>query len=209
MGDVPARDSVLTVGTVKPECLSARMATHLVITMPVPLIRPVADTDRDAVIGIFNHYITTSFAAYPDKPVPPGFLSVLREGAYAFDVIEVEGEIVGFGILKPFLPFSTFARTATVTTFIDPAHRHQGYGTMLIETMIQAAKKRGIVMLLANISSKNTESMVFHKKYDFFECGRMYEVGMKFNELFDIVWMQKDLAPRQPELKEETVPLPD
>lgn len=173
------------------------------------MIRPVADPDRDAVIGIFNHYVTTSFAAYPDKPVPPAFLAVLREGAYAFDVIEVGGEIVGFGILKPFLPFATFARTATVTTFIDPAHRHQGYGTLLMETMIGEAKQRGIIMLLANISSKNTESLVFHKKYGFFECGRMYEVGIKFNELFDIVWMQKDFAPRQTVLKEETVPLPD
>jgi L-amino acid N-acyltransferase YncA len=176
--------------------------------MPELSIRPVADEDRDTVIGIFNHYITTSFAAYPDKPVPPAFLSVLSEGVHAFDVIEHEGEIVGFGILRPFLPFSTFARSATVTTFIDPAHRHQGFGTMIMDGMIREARRKGITMLLANISSKNQESLIFHKKQGFFECGRMYEVGEKFNELFDIVWMQKDLAPGPATWKLETVSLP-
>ena len=175
--------------------------------MPETAIRPVADPDGDAVIGIFNHYITTSFAAYPDKPVPPVFMSVLRDGAHAFNVIERDGEIVGFGILRPFLPFTTFARSATVTTFIDPAHRHQGYGTMLMDTMVKEAKKKGIVMLLANISSKNTESLIFHKKAGFFECGRMYEVGFKFNEFFDVIWMQKVLAPGPVTWKEETVSL--
>jgi len=205
----PGRDAVVFPEEIYPEVLSEPAPTHLVITMPEPVTRPVADPDRDAVIGIFNHYITTSFAAYPDKPVPPAFFTALKEGAYAFDVIEADGEIVGFGMLKQFLPFGTFLRTATVTTFIGPSHRHQGYGTMLMEAMIKEAKKRGIIMLLANISSKNTESLVFHKKYGFFECGRMYEVGMKFSELFDVVWMQKDLAPRQAVLKEETIPLPD
>ncbi len=162
--------------------------------MPKPSIRPVTDADRDAVIGIFNHYVTTSFAAYPDKPVPPAFFATLRENAHAFGVIESEGEIIGFGILRPFLPFATFARSATVSMFIGPAHRHRGSGTMLMEAMIDAAKKRGIVMLLANISSNNTESLLFHEKQGFFECGRMYHVGIKFNEFFDIVWMQKDLA---------------
>ena len=181
----------------------------MMILMPEPTIRPVADGDRDAVIGIFNHYITTSFAAYPDKPVPPAFFTTLKEGAYTFGVIESEGEIVGFGILRPFLPFATFAQTATVTTFIDPAHRHQGYGTKIMEALIQVAITKGIVMLLANISSKNSESLIFHKKSGFFECGRMYEVGFKFNELFDVVWMQKDLAPGVASWKGATIPLKD
>lgn len=176
--------------------------------MPGTTIRPVTGADREAVIDIFNHYITTSFAAYPDKPVPPAFFNALCEGIHAFLVIENDGEVLGFGMLKSFIPFATFARTATVTTFIAPSHRHQGYGTVMMEAMIREARKKRIVMLLANISSKNTESLTFHKKHEFFECGRMYEVGFKFNELFDIVWMQKDLEPRQASWKEETFPLP-
>ncbi|WAC04885.1 MAG: GNAT family N-acetyltransferase [Methanoregula sp.] len=161
--------------------------------MPGTSIRPVTQADRDAAIGIFNHYVTTGFAAYPDRPVSPGFFDVLREGAYSFLVIERDGEIIGIGLVKPFLPFFTFSRTATVSTFIAPAYRHMGYGTILLAAMTRAARKKGIVMLLANISSRNPESLAFHKKHGFTECGRLHNVGIKFNERFDVVWMEKDL----------------
>jgi phosphinothricin acetyltransferase len=162
--------------------------------MPQHTIRPVTDADRDAVIAIFNHYVTTGFAAYPDKPVPPPFFAMLREGVHAFPVAEAGGRVAGFGILRPFLPFSTFQRTATVTAFIAPEHRHRGYGTALLDTMEKEAEKRGVSVLLANISSKNDESFAFHSKHGFSVCGRMHGVGEKFGERFDVIWMQKDLA---------------
>jgi phosphinothricin acetyltransferase len=174
--------------------------------MPGTQVRPVSTADRDAIIEIFNHYVTTGFAAYPDKPVPQAFFETLREGAYAFPVIESEEELVGFGILRPFLPFTTFARTATVTTFVSPTYRHQKYGSIILRAMTDAAAGRRIVTLLANISSKNTESLKFHAKHGFFECGRMLRVGSKFNELFDIVWMQKNLEHDPGIIREEIVP---
>jgi len=174
--------------------------------MQEPEIRPATDADSEAVIEIFNHYATTGFAAFPDKPVAASFIRVIGEGAHSFYVLSVNGEIPGFAILRPLLPFRTFARTATVTTFIAPAHRHQGYGTLLLEAMTREAKKRGIAILLASVSSRNNESIGFHKKHGFIECGRMYGVGEKFNELFDLIWLQKDLAPRRATLKPATVP---
>lgn len=171
-------------------------------------MRPVTEADRDAVIAIFNHYVTTGFAAYPDRPVPPAFFGALCGDAHACIAVGAGGGIAGFGLLRPFLPFPTFARTATVSTFIAPESRNQGNGTMLMNEMIRLAKRKGIVMLLANISSKNVESIRFHKRLGFFECGRMYEVGEKFNELFDVVWMQMDLAPGPAAWNGETVKLP-
>jgi hypothetical protein len=41
-------------------------------------IRTAGDRDRKPVIAIFNHYVTTGFAAYPDMPVPFGFFDLLR-----------------------------------------------------------------------------------------------------------------------------------
>ena len=68
-----------------------------------------------------------------------------------------------------------------------------GYGTVLLDAMTRAAKKKGITVLLANISSRNPESLAFHKKHGFTECGRLHNVGIKFNERFDVVWMEKEL----------------
>ena len=162
--------------------------------MPSYTLREVQEQDREPVMEIFNHYVTTGFAAYPEHPMLLGFFDVLREGAHAFPVIERDGDIVGIGIVKPFLPFFTFSHTTTVSIFIAPAYRHMGYGTVLLDAMTRAAKKKGIAVLLANISSRNPESLAFHKKHGFTECGRLHNVGIKFNERFDVVWMEKDLG---------------
>ena len=89
--------------------------------MPSYILREVQEQDGEPVMEIFNHYVTTGFAAYPDHPMPPGFFDVLSDGAHAFPVIERDGDIVGIGIVKPFLPFFTFSHTTTVSTFIAPA----------------------------------------------------------------------------------------
>jgi phosphinothricin acetyltransferase len=47
--------------------------------------------------------------------------------------------------------------------------------------------------LLANISSRNRQSLEFHRKNGFRECARFPKVGRKFGEDFDAVWMQKQL----------------
>jgi L-amino acid N-acyltransferase YncA len=157
-------------------------------------IRTVRDSDREQVIAIFNHYVTTGFAAYPDTPVPPGFFHLLRDGAHAFLVAERNGAVVGFCLLKPFLPFSTFSRTAMVSTFIDSAHRHSGCGSVLLEAVTREAQNKGIAVLLASISSRNPDSLAFHGHHGFCECGRLHGAGLKFGEPFDVVWMEKDVS---------------
>jgi L-amino acid N-acyltransferase YncA len=50
--------------------------------MPSYSLREVQEQDREPVMEIFNHYVTTGFAAYPDRPMPLGFFDVLRDGAH-------------------------------------------------------------------------------------------------------------------------------
>ena len=37
------------------------------------LVRPVIESDWDPITAIFNHFVTESFAAYPDRPVEAAF----------------------------------------------------------------------------------------------------------------------------------------
>jgi len=49
----------------------------------------------------------------------------------------------------------------------------------------------GVDCLLANISSHNEQSLDFHRKMGFQQCGRFRRVGKKFGKDFDVIWMQK------------------
>jgi len=154
-------------------------------------IRGMQESDRDAVMRIFNHYAETGFAAYPDGPLPPQFFPHLKEGAVSALVLEGANGIAGFALLKPFFPFPAFKKTGMVTYFIAPEHTGKGLGALLLSRLNEDAKKNGIRMLLVNISSKNEGSVRFHAKHGFTVAGTLAGVGEKFGEPFDVVWMQR------------------
>jgi len=154
-------------------------------------IREMQENDRDAVMRIFNHYAKTSFAAYPDGPLPSQFFPHLKEGAISTVVLEDADGIAGFGLLKPFFPFPAFRKTGMLTYFIAPERTGKGLGTRIFLRLTEDAKKNGVKTLLANISSKNERSIRFHVKQGFTITGTLAGVGEKFGEPFDIVWMQR------------------
>jgi len=156
-------------------------------------LRKMENKDRDAVMSIFNHYATTGFSAYPETAVPGQYFHVLTDGAYASWIIDSPDGLVGFGIVRPFLPFPVFSKTGMMTYFILPGHIHHGLGSLLLERLIWDAKKNGLNRIVVNVSSKNDASIRFHLKHGFVESGRLTGVGEKFGQPFDMIWMQKTL----------------
>lgn len=156
-------------------------------------IREAGDADRGPVVDIFNHFVRHTFAAYPDREVPTGFFDTLRtlSSGFPFLVIVAEQAVIGFGLVSPYRRDETFKHTGVLTYFIMPEYTHLGLGSALLDRLIQEAQARGISNLLANISSRNEQSLNFHRKHGFRECGRLEGIGVKFDECFDIVWMQK------------------
>ena len=169
-------------------------AAKVIATFP---LEPMAECHGRAIIDIFNYYVRQSFAAYPDQPVPYEFFGRFQQmtQGYPAYVAKVEsGQVVGFGFLRPFHPAGTLQRTAEVTYFLSPEFTKQGIGTALLNRLVEEAIPRGIALLVASISSKNEESIAFHRKNGFRECGRFERAGRKYGQDFDIVWMQRQLT---------------
>lgn len=149
-------------------------------------------------MDIFNHYVENSFAAYPETKLSYDAFDMFLQMSQDYPtakVIDKNGRAIGFGMLRSHNPMPTFAKTAEITYFIDPDHTRKGIGTKLLRFLEEEAMKKGITNILANISSLNPESIDFHKKSGFIECGRFKNVGRKKGKLFDTVWMQKVLHP--------------
>ncbi len=159
-------------------------------------IRLAKDADDLMIMGIFNHYIEHGFAAFPDKPLPTPFFNRLRDMStgYPFYVVETSDHmVVGFGFLHAYRPLEVFRRAAEVSYFIHPDHCRKGLGKQLLDRLIKDGNARGIDTLIATISSKNQESILFHRKNGFQECGHLERVGRKFGADFGVVIMQRML----------------
>jgi phosphinothricin acetyltransferase len=160
------------------------------------IFEKMSESHRAAVIDIFNYFIRHSYAAYFEEAVDylffDHFLKMSR--GYPALVIKNDGQqAVGFGFMRPHHLADSFKRAAEVTYFILPEYTRKGLGTAMLDFFAEEARQRGIDSLLANISSRNEESIRFHLKNGFRECGRFLKVGRKFGEDFDVVWMQKIL----------------
>ncbi|MBN2226965.1 MAG: N-acetyltransferase [candidate division Zixibacteria bacterium] len=159
-------------------------------------LEPMMPDARTAVIDIFNYFVENSFAAYFGVKVNYRLFDrfLMMIGDYPSLVVKTEtGEIVGFGFIHPYHPADSFGRTAEVTYFILPDHTGKGLGKQMLDHFEAEARKRGIEIFLASISSLNDGSIRFHRQRGFIECGRFKRIGCKKGLDFDMVWMQKTL----------------
>ena len=158
---------------------------------------PLGETDRTAVIDIFNYFVENTFASYWEEKVGYELFDrfLLMTSSYpAITVKTSSGETIGFAFLRAFHPADSFHHTAEITYFILPDHTGRGLGSQILDYLTEKAVNRGIKYLLASISSLNDQSISFHKKHGFVECGRFKKIGHKKGSDFDVVWMQKELT---------------
>lgn len=151
---------------------------------------------RKDVMDIFNHYIENSFAAYPDEILPQGFFDKLIEltRGYPAYVVKYSSGIIGFCFLRPYNIYRTFKETAEITYFIKQDFTGKGIGKIILERLESDGRTKGISQLLASISSENKQSIAFHEKHGFSRCGQFRNVGRKFGQAFDVIWMQKKIS---------------
>jgi hypothetical protein len=95
------------------------------------------------------------------------------------------GAIAGFALLHAHNPFPTFSHTAEFTCFVRVGMTGQGLGSRMLHILEEEAKKQGISCILASISSLNEDSVRFHARHGFTECGRFRGVVKKRGTTFD------------------------
>jgi phosphinothricin acetyltransferase len=91
---------------------------------------------RQAVIDIFNHFITESHAAFLGEAVDYPFFDHFVKMAHGYPALVVtagHGQVVGFGFMRPHHIADSFKRAAEVTYFALPEYTRQGLGTALLD----------------------------------------------------------------------------
>lgn len=156
-------------------------------------LEPIARDHCAAIIDIFNYYVENSFATYTATRVPYNFFDTFLKTARGVAALNGDGEVVGFAMLGVSSNTPAFSHTAEITYFIKPEYTGRGIGSSMLEYLICEAKKNSITSILASVSSRNRGSIAFHLKNGFRQAGKFLNVGRKNGELFDVIWMQKQI----------------
>ena len=157
-------------------------------------IRPFTFDDLSAILTIVNHHIVHTTAVYDyDERTSDQQRAILQDKLdkkHPFLVAEVNNKVVGFGTYGDFRFKKAYQFTVEHSVYINDEFHGFGIGKLLLNDLIEIAKKNKIHTMIAVIDSENTGSIAFHKKFCFETIGVIKESGFKFNKWLDSVLMQ-------------------
>lgn len=114
-----------------------------------------------------------------------------QKAYYPLYVIEIKGEITGWGSLSPFHTRPAYEQSGEFSIYVAPEWKRRRIGDALLQKLCVEAERLGYHTLLGLITATNEASLCLTIKHGFFEAGRYREVGRKFGQRLDVVVMQK------------------
>ncbi len=161
-------------------------------------IRPAEPADLTEINAIYNYYIAHSTCVWTTQPCSESERKAwYEEHSQTMPVLVAEsnGRIVGWGALGSFRPAYTAAGTLEDSIYVHHNFHRRKIGSRLLAALIEAARRMGLRSILANISAEQTPSIRLHEKFGFQQVAHLRDVGQKFNQRFDAVYLQL-LLPR-------------
>ncbi|MFY8067578.1 MAG: GNAT family N-acetyltransferase [Flavobacterium sp.] len=160
-------------------------------------IRDYQIQDCKAIIEIINDAILNSTALYDYNirtlnTQEAIFEEKLHKG-FPVIVAESNNEVVGFGYYSEFRFREAYKFTVEHSVYANKNAIGKGIGKLLLNELIERAKKQNLHTMIGVIDSENTNSIDFHKKFGFEEVGFIKESGFKFDRWLHSVIVQKIL----------------
>nr|WP_227420705.1 GNAT family N-acetyltransferase [Roseitranquillus sediminis] len=163
--------------------------------MTIRLARPA---DAASVAAIWNPLIretTITFnAAEHAEDALAAMIGERAQGACAFLVADIDGEVAGFATYAQFRAGIGYRHTMEHTIHLAPSARGRGLGRQLMAALETHAAERGVHSLIAGVSAENPGGRAFHVALGYDEIAVLPEVGRKFGRWIGLHLMQKVLG---------------
>jgi L-amino acid N-acyltransferase len=160
-------------------------------------IRPYKLEDANAILDIINYNILNSTAIYDynERSLDTLIATFDDKLKKKFPIITatIENEVVGFGYYSEFRFRDGYKFTVEHSVYVEKSFHGKGIGKLLLQKLIELAKKQKLHTMIAVIDSENQSSVEFHEKFGFKTVAVIKETGFKFDRWLHSVFMQKML----------------
>lgn len=160
-------------------------------------VRPTTPEDCDAIAEIYAHYVTQTVVTFDE--VPPTVADwrdkaeTLRAAGLPFLVVEVAGEVAGFGYASQFRPKPAYRHSVENSIYLAPDRTGRGLGSLLLRALLDGCVAAGKRQVVAMITEGGDASVALHRRHGFVEAGRLRSVGFKHGRWIDTLLLQRDL----------------
>ena len=159
-------------------------------------IRPATVADLPGILEIYNDAVLHTTATYDYEPRTleqrrQWFEDHQRDNYAVFVAVDETGRIVGWSALNPYHARPGYRFTSEDSVYIAADRRGQGIAKQLLEPLIEAARARGLHVIIAAIDATNEASIRLHTRFGFEQVGHFKQVGFKFGRWLDVNYMEK------------------
>jgi len=159
-------------------------------------IRAAVDADLPRLTEIYNHYVENTPITFDTVPFTVDerrawFERYATTGRYRLLVAEADGVIAGYATTSPFHPRKAYETTVEMTVLCAPEAVGRGIGRMLYGRLFDEIAGEDIHAAVAAITMPNDASVALHEAFGFKRAALLEEVGRKFDEYWDVLWMSR------------------
>jgi phosphinothricin acetyltransferase len=158
------------------------------------LIRLATAGDVPVINDIYNYYVPRSTCTYQLEPEPLAgryeWFAAHPPDKYPVTVAEIGGEVVGWGSLSKFRERAGYAPSVEASIYIRHDIHRRGIGRALLTDLIERARTIGFHTLVGGCSAEQTASLALQESLGFRRVAHFKEVGMKFGQRLDVIFLQ-------------------
>ncbi|UCI08299.1 GNAT family N-acetyltransferase [Mesorhizobium sp. B1-1-8] len=162
-------------------------------------IRPATAADLDRISEIYADAVTHGTASYelepPSRAEMGSRFDNLAVGGFPYVVAERDGVVLGYAYAGPFRPRPAYRFVVEDSVYVAAEAKGQGVGLLLMQALIETARKAGFRQIIAVIGDGHADSasVRLHEKLGFRHSGRLEGSGYKHGRWLDTVFMQLSL----------------
>ena len=169
-------------------------------------IRAAREEDAPALAALYAPYVNDTAVTFEYvAPDAAEFARRIRQTLTRYPYLvaqDAAGSLLAYAYAGPFQPRPAYSWAAEISLYVRQDLRGQGLGRACCEALERALKAQGVLNLYACVACPQEEdahltedSLRFHERMGYRTVGRFNRCGYKFDTWYDMVWMEKELAP--------------
>lgn len=171
-------------------------------------IEPVTVDDAYEILQIYAPYVRDTAISFEwEVPTLKDFTERINCICAKYPYIKAVGDdgvILGYAYADTFKNRAAYDWSVETAIYVRHDVRRKGVGLALYAELERLLKNMGVLNMNACIAVPNGEdehlncdSVYFHKKMGFELVGRFHNSGYKFDTWYDMVWMERQIAPHK------------
>jgi phosphinothricin acetyltransferase len=162
-------------------------------------IRSARSDDGAAIATIYGPFVRDTWVSF-EEDVPDAREMTRRIeaacGRFPWLVAESGGTTTGFAYASEHRARAGYRWSVDVSVYLDDTFRRAGIATALYQSIFERLVASNYTMAYAGIALPNDASVGFHRAMGFTPVGTYHNVGYKAGAWHDVMWLERELAPR-------------